>query len=104
MSRGPGHWQRLLLHELYHNPRIAPSGRRYINVTDYASTDSELSAVYRAARKLKDKGWVRKDIGGGQMDPLSVPPPVIANCPLCHQISVQNKPDSWNSEHLGGAK
>jgi hypothetical protein len=102
VSRGLGRWQRLLLHELYHNPRIAPSGRRYINATDYASTESELSAVYRAARSLRDKGLVYKD-ASCQLDPLPESP-VTANCLSYQQVSVQKTQDSGFSEHLGGVR
>lgn len=92
MSRGPGRWQRLLLHELYHNPRIAPSGRRYINVTDYGSTPAELSALYRAKRALVAKGWAKGD-RSCQLDPCNPLPP---------NVSVQYVTDPWNSEHLDG--
>jgi len=96
MSRGPGRLQRLLLHAVYHDPKIAQNGRRYINVSDYGSTDSELSAVYRAARKIAAAGWVRRDYG--QLEPLPETPAVLANCPLC--VSVQITHDLGLSEHL----
>lgn len=51
MSRGPGRWQRLLLHELYH------AGCSEIYVGNYATTRTEASAAYRAARAIKAKGW-----------------------------------------------
>ena len=96
MSRGPGRWQRLLLHAVYHDPKIAPSGRRYINVADYGITDAELSALYRAARKITAAGWVRQDYG--QLEPLPETPAVVANCQLC--VSVQITQDLGLSEHL----
>lgn len=99
MSRGPGRWQRLLLHAAYHDPKIAPSGRRYINVTDYGTTDAEISALYRAARKIAGKGWAKQC--GGQLDPIPVPPAVVANCQLC--VSVQITADSIFSGHLVAA-
>ncbi len=108
MSHGPGRWQRLLLHELYHDPRVAPSGRRYINVTDYASTESELSAVYRAKRSLVRRGWA---VGGAdcQLDQCSPLPRAGCvypeHCPICRArtaliVSVQNVRNSPRSEHL----
>ena len=103
MSRGPGRWQRLLLHELYHNPRVAPSGRRYINVTDYATTESERSAVYRAKRSLVRMGWAT---GGAhcQLDPLPALPKTghvhRECCEFCRALSVQKVTDSVSSEHL----
>jgi hypothetical protein len=84
MSRGPGRLQRLLLHAVYHDPISAPSGRLYVNITDYGSTDSEISALYRAARAITRKGWVTQC--GGQLDPLPEPPAVVANCQLCEQV------------------
>jgi hypothetical protein len=84
MSRGPGRLQRLLLHAVYHDPISAPSGRLYVNITDYGSTDSEISALYRAARAITRNGWVKQC--GGQLDPLPEPPTVVANCQLCEQV------------------
>lgn len=98
MSRGPGRLQRLLLHAVYHDPKIAPSGARYVYVHDYGHTESELSAVYRAARAIAAKGWVIKHSGSARIEPLPVPPAVVANCSLC--VSVQNVPTSGLSERL----
>ncbi len=86
MSRGPGRWQRLLLHELYHNPNptVGFDGRRFIKVRYYASNGSELSALYRAAREVAAKGWaVDGRYAGGHLVALPEPPAVTANCPLC---------------------
>lgn len=58
MSRGLGRWQRLLLHELYHNPK-PPSrfnNRPWISVRGFTTTDSEYSAARRAARSLVAAG------------------------------------------------
>jgi hypothetical protein len=79
MSRGPGRWQRLLLHELYHGDA------QEIYVGDYTNTQAEKSAAYRAARALKAKGWIKthrwcNDLG--RCDP----PPAVADrerCELC---------------------
>lgn len=101
----------------YHDPKVAPSGRRYIDVTDYVSTDSELSAVYRAKRALVRVGWAVGD-AGCQLDPLPNPPAAAGNCSPCAvsvqsrdicpksehltkgAVSIQNVPESVNSEHL----
>lgn len=40
-----------MLHELYH------ADRPEIYVGDYATTKTDVSAVYRAARAIKAKGW-----------------------------------------------
>jgi hypothetical protein len=103
MSRGPGRRQRLLLHELYHNPKIGFHGRHYIKVRDYASNGSELSALYRAAREVQAKGWAAEDGNGGHLYALPETPTVAANCPLCQvdkcsQIRIMRP----ICEHLGG--
>ena len=83
MSRGLGRWQRLLLHELYHNPRppTQPGNRwaywmdePWLPVRDFVATESEDRAARRAARLLADKGLVRI-FGGEDYRLLQVTPP-----------------------------
>jgi hypothetical protein len=80
VSRGPGRWQRLLLHELYHHER--PS----IYVGDYATTKSEKSAAYRAARALNANGWVTTKWWCNTLYRCDATPGVAVDrsrCPLC---------------------
>lgn len=96
MGRGLGSRERQVLHRAYHDPVVAPSGRRFVHVLydlEWRS-DSELSALYRAVRRLRDKGLV----GGqfGSVEPLAVEP--VFSCPTC--LSVQNVEDPDSSEHL----
>jgi hypothetical protein len=96
VSRGPGRWQRLLLRELYHNPKIGFDGRRYIKVSDHAVSASELSAAYRAARAILAKGWATGKIGGGRLVALPEPPDVVKRGDKCSQI----RPIAGICEHL----
>lgn len=89
MSRGPGRWQRLLLHELYHTEPQPNrwSGRPQIYVGDYATTRCEVSAVYRAARAIKAKGWaISPRPGPCNYLTRCDPAPAAADrdrCPMC---------------------
>lgn len=123
MSRGPGRWQRLLLHAVYHATKEVEygppcgrvwsadhcrgltrggllSGGRFVYPLDYVVTGAEYSAIMRAARALVKAGLVKSDITGcaNLLSPLPEPPAVAANCPLC--VSVQKIPTSLRSEHL----
>jgi hypothetical protein len=90
VSRGPGRWQRLLLHELYHT-ELKPNpyhGRVTIRVGhQQANTAAELSAVYRAARVIKAKGSSAADNWpyASLLLRCDVPPPVAARdgCEFC---------------------
>ena len=96
VSRGPGRWQRLLLHELYHNPQTGgllgdgPS----IRVRRFATTDSEYAAARRAARILVSKGLARPFNGWAHtLYQVSPAPDVV--CPECGRKCsevVQNEP------------
>lgn len=61
MSRGLGRWQRLLLHELYHNPkRDWLSGKPCTTFAyTHRTSEAESVAVRRAAHSLAGKGYVR---------------------------------------------
>lgn len=102
MSRGLGKWERLLIHETYHDPRIAPNGTRYVRTGDLACTVSEYSAVQRASRSVVRKGLVRAPLGcANRLEPLPTPPPEATRpCPIC--TSVQKDTESRLSERLPG--
>jgi hypothetical protein len=105
MSRGLGRWERLLLHELYHNPR-PPSlftTKPSISPRTFAATESENSAVYRAARGLIAKGLVRAWRFGDREYSHTLyqvtPAPDIA-CPQCGRKCSELRTAEHNSEHL----
>lgn len=81
MSRGPGRWQRDLLHAVYENPTVAPNGRRHVHVRswlrrtlDREPTPAEFSAAHRAARLLVASGKARSRNHGfvGDLEPLDI--------------------------------
>lgn len=86
MSRGLGRWQRLLLHELYHNPLpssvFAGNGRPRIKVARLTATTTENVAARRAARSLVGKGLaVGGRYPGSGLEQAEPPPDVV--CPVC---------------------
>lgn len=111
MSRGPGKWQRLLLHQLYHEDRkVNPYvGAVTIRVgRQQAGTPSELSAVYRAARVIKAKGWSAADNSpyASRLARVNPPPPVATRdgCELCKrsQVGGNESPDNaYRAEVMG---
>jgi hypothetical protein len=84
MSRGPGRWQRLLLHELYHNPKPPTLGYAapWIYTRSFAATDSEYSAIRRAARGLIANGWAHS-FHGWAHSLIQVDPAPDIPCPQC---------------------
>jgi hypothetical protein len=121
MSRGLGRWQRLLLHELYHNPRREPEflskdAAPWINTTSRLTTsarqtkrgvpnekawESEDSAIRRAARSLVAKGWARPNPLNGQAYTLyQVTPAPDITCPQCGRKCSELRNAVNNSEHL----
>jgi hypothetical protein len=85
MSRGPGRWQRLLLHELYHNPKPPTLGfdAPWISTRRFTATDSEYSAIRRAARGLIAKGWAQPFAGRWTWSLIQVDPVPDITCPQC---------------------
>jgi hypothetical protein len=105
MSRGPGRWQRLLLHELYHNPRPPRffDSEPSISPRAFATTESENSAVYRAARGLIAKGLVRPwRFGDSEYAHTlyQVTPTPDISCPECGRKCSELATNADNSEHL----
>lgn len=121
MSRGPGRWQRLLLHELYHNPNRQPqpfskddgpwiytskvatagghSSKR--GVPHEKAWESEDSAIRRAARSLVAKGLARLNTLNGQAYELyQVTPAPDLVCPQCGRKCSELCNAVNNSEHL----
>ena len=104
MSRGLGRWQRLLLHELYHNAR-PPSGffeyEPNIRVHHFTTNESEDSAARRAARGLIKRGLARPCPINGQAYQLFrvIPPPDVA-CTECGRKCSELGTALHNSEHL----
>lgn len=105
MSRGLGRWQRLLLHELYHNPNppgfleTEPSIRIWKLMKPEWSA-SEDSAVHRAARSLVAKGWARSYYKNYTQILLQVTPAPDIDCPQCGLKCSQLSRAVDNSEHL----
>ena len=102
MSRGLGRWERLLLHELYHNPRPpsplcdVPSirvGKKY------TTTESENVAARRAARSLARKGLA---VGGRCPGSVlkQVQPVPDMTCPECGRKCSEITTIAPISEHL----
>jgi hypothetical protein len=105
MSRGLGRWQRLLLHELYHNPRPPRfcATEPHISPRTYAATESENSAVYRAARALIAKGLVRPSRWGDREYAhtlYQVAPTPDITCLQCGRKCSELAQAVTNSEHL----
>jgi hypothetical protein len=102
MSRGLGRWQRPLLHELYHNPNppiLFPGV--WISPRRFAATDSENSAVYRAARGLIAKGLARGFSDRQCSHTLyQVTPAPDITCPQCGHKCSELRTPADNSEHL----
>lgn len=102
MSRGPGRWQRLLLHEVYHNPNppgfleIRPSVRPH----RLAVGEVEESAIFRAARVLAGKGLVELFAGKYSHTLYAVEPRPELMCPMCGLKCSELVPAVDNSEHL----
>lgn len=107
MSRGLGRWQRILLHELYHNPKPARpflgvfNMEPYIRISDYTSSESEDSAARRAARGLVKRGLALPDpLNGLAYKLVAISPLPDISCPTCGRKCS----DLWNavtnSEHL----
>jgi hypothetical protein len=107
VSRGLGRWQRLLLHELYHNPRPPTrQGQQWVHwmnepwvpVQDFTVTDADDVAARRAARSLASKGLVQI-FGGDGYRLVQVTPTPNVLCPMCGlKCSGPDEPNS--AEHL----
>lgn len=111
MSRGPGRWERLLLHQLYHIDQEVNPYQGVVTIRvghGQAATRSELSAVYRAARAIKARGWSAPDNSpyASMLCRLDPPPEVASrdNCTLCKcsQVSTNPPPDNIYSTHVRG--
>jgi hypothetical protein len=116
MSRGPGRWQRLLLHELYHGTlkRDPFFGRLELSVWHLTSTSGEpdystarytrYAAARRAGRSLIANGLATGCPLSGQAHTLyRVDPPPDITCPQCGRKCSELGNAADSSEHLNEA-
>jgi hypothetical protein len=102
MSRGLGRWQRILLHELYHNPKCDWLNGKPCTLFAYQqfSSESESVAVRRAAHSLAAKGYARLFHDRWAHTLYQVDPPPDITCPQCGRKCSELAPPLPNSEHL----